>query len=299
MNNVIVRSLTGIVFVAIVVGCILFGYAAFLFLIITGMTVWEFCSLLNKHANCQIKRFITTVSAIYLFLAIMAFVANAVGAEIFIPYIILIIYLLISELYHKDNNVLHNWAYSLMSQLYIALPFSMIHVLSLNSISEYGNVIVKYNPILPLSVFIFLWASDTGAYCFGRMLGKHKLFPRISPNKTWEGSIGGGITAIASSQIVAMTTQGDYSFGMGYINNLAWAGLAVVIVIFGTWGDLVESLFKRKLDIKDSGNILPGHGGMLDRFDSSLIALPVAVCYIFILNSAFFANMFAQISGLF
>jgi phosphatidate cytidylyltransferase len=125
-----------------------------------------------------------------------------------------------------------------------------------------------------------LWSSDSGAYLFGSWLGKHRLFPRISPKKSWEGSIGGGLTALAASQIVATFVPFAESL-TPMLSRLLWAGLALLTVLVGTWGDLVESLFKRKLGIKDSGNILPGHGGMLDRFDSSLLAIPAAVIYIY------------------
>ena len=135
---------------------------------------------------------------------------------------------------------------------------------------------VSYNPILPLSIFVFLWLNDTGAYCFGSLFGKHRLFERISPKKSWEGSIGGGIVAIASSFVFAC-----YFPIMTWAE---WAGLALVVVIFGTWGDLTESLLKRQLQIKDSGSILPGHGGMLDHFDSSLMAIPAGVIYLYALT---------------
>ena len=140
--------------------------------------------------------------------------------------------------------------------------------------SEYSSV--SYNPILPLSIFIFLWLSDTGAYCIGSLIGKHRLFERISPKKSWEGSIGGGIVAIGSSFILAHYFP--------FMSMWQWAGLALVVVVFGTWGDLTESLLKRQLHVKDSGTILPGHGGMLDRFDSSLMAIPAAVVYLYALT---------------
>jgi phosphatidate cytidylyltransferase len=111
-------------------------------------------------------------------------------------------------------------------------------------------------------------------------LGKHKLFPRISPGKSWEGSIGGGILVIAIAVLVWYLTE-QYQLNQLGLSALEWAGLGLTVVIFGTWGDLVESLFKRTLGIKDSGNILPGHGGMLDRFDSSLLAIPAAVVYLY------------------
>ena len=131
-----------------------------------------------------------------------------------------------------------------------------------------------------LAIFVFLWASDTGAYCVGSLIGKHPLFKRISPNKSWEGSVGGAVLAIGISMIFAHYDTSLYS-------TLQWAGMALVVVVFGTWGDLVESLMKRQLGIKDSGNILPGHGGMLDRFDSSLIAIPAVALYLAICESYF------------
>lgn len=176
----------------------------------------------------------------------------------------------------------------MLSQLYIALPFSLLNVLAFNA-SPDGLVV--FNTLLPLSVFIFLWVNDTGAYCVGSLLGRHKLFPRISPGKSWEGSIGGAIFVLLAA------------WGIGYMDNMTvldaeqqpwicrqlltipqWLGLGFVVVVFGTWGDLVESLFKRTLGIKDSGSILPGHGGMLDRFDSSLLAIPAAVVYLYTIS---------------
>ena len=174
---------------------------------------------------------------------------------------------MISELYLKKANPMLNWAYSMLSQLYIGLPFALLNVLAFHNDPEYSSV--SYNPILPLSIFIFLWLSDTGAYCVGSLIGKHRLFERISPKKSWEGSIGGGVVAIGASFILA------HYFTI--MSMWEWAGLALVVVIFGTWGDLTESLLKRQLHVKDSGTILPGHGGMLDRFDSALMAIPAAV----------------------
>ena len=132
-----------------------------------------------------------------------------------------------------------------------------------------------------MSIYVFLWVNDTGAYCTGSLLGRHKLFPRISPGKSWEGSIGGGLLVLA---VAALIGWYENQSGASTMNILEWMGLGLVVVFFGTWGDLVESLFKRTLGIKDSGDILPGHGGMLDRFDSSLMAIPAAVVYIYTLS---------------
>ena len=284
-----IRTLTSIVFVIVLVGGILWSEASYavLFSVITALTIWEFCGIVNKNANLQVNRFITTVAGTYLFLAVLSFNLNVCGSEVFIPYIISIIYLLVSELYFDRQSSIYNWAFALMAQLYIALPFASINTLAFISLPQpYSVPSVVYVPMLVLSVFIFLWCNDAGAYCVGSLIGKHKLFPRISPAKSWEGSIGGGVIAILASQAIAYFTK-DFLGPCPLTYPLAWAGLAAVVVVFGTWGDLVESLLKRKLGIKDSGHILPGHGGMLDRFDSSLLAFPAAVVYIYTITLYF------------
>lgn len=296
-RNLILRSITGILFVVVVAGSILYGVQTYslLFAVITAMTTWEFCSIINKNLQMQINRFITTVAAVYLYFAVMGFNLNIAGSEIFIPYLISIIYLFVSELYFDRKNSIYNWAFTMMAQLYVALPLSMIHVISFFAVQGVaGQPQVVYSPVFVLSVFIFLWSNDSGAYCFGSMFGKHRLFPRISPKKSWEGSIGGAVVAIAVSQVVASYSM-DMNSSSEWLNRIAWGGLAVVVVVFGTWGDLVESLLKRKLSIKDSGNILPGHGGMLDRFDSSLLAIPASVVYVYTVNSGMFQNMYDKI----
>ncbi|WP_195662663.1 phosphatidate cytidylyltransferase [Bacteroides congonensis] len=279
INNFIKRAITGVLFVAILVGCILYNPLSFgiLFTIISALTIYEFGQLVNMRAEgVNINKMITMLGGAYLFLAIMGFCTNEgqEGSKIFIPYVLLLLYMMISELYLKKENPILNWAYSMFSQLYIALPFAMLNILAFNYDPTYSSV--SYNPILPLSIFIFLWLNDTGAYCIGSLIGKHRLFERISPKKSWEGSIGGGVVAIGVSFVLAHYFP--------FMSMWEWAGLALVVVIFGTWGDLTESLLKRQLHVKDSGTILPGHGGMLDRFDSALMAIPAAVAYIYALT---------------
>lgn len=290
-SNLLIRSLTGIVFVLVLVGCILFGPQTFivLFSVITAMTTWEFCTILNRYAGLRINRFVTSVSAIYLFFAIFAFNLSAVDSSIFVPYLLLLLYTLVSELYKNHPRDTENIAFTMMAQLYVALPFSLLNILAFvvvpkNELGIYPSHPITYTWVFILSIFIFLWMSDTGAYCVGSLMGKHRLFPRISPKKSWEGSIGGGIAALITSQVIACFSH-DFQADSELINRLAWAGLSIVVVVFGTWGDLVESLLKRRLGIKDSGNILPGHGGMLDRFDSSLLAIPAAVIYVVCINN--------------
>ncbi len=277
MNNLIVRALTGIVFVAVLVGGTLFSPITFtvLFAAITGLTVWEFSTNVNRFAGASVNRLINTVAAVYLFVAFGGFCADYVPSKAFIPYLISVIYLLISELYLQKPDPLKNWAYAFASQMYVALAFALLNVLAFRYDALTNRTL--FEPIYPLSIFLFLWTSDTGAYCCGSLLHKRfpaKLFERISPNKSWVGSIGGGILCL----VVAYAL---WQVAPNLLTLAQWMGLGITVCVFGTWGDLVESLFKRQLGIKDSGNILPGHGGMLDRFDSSLLAIPAAVLYLY------------------
>ena len=277
-SNLVTRTITGVLFVAIMVCGFLRPEAMiFLFALITGMAIWEYCGLVNDIEGVSVNRFISTVAGVYFFIAIAAWRSGIVtNFVIFVPYLLTVIYLFASELYLKNENPVHDWAYTMLSQMFIALPLSMINILAFDVQSD---GFVHYDMMIPLMLFVFLWVNDSGAYCSGSLFGRHKLFPRISPGKTWEGSIGGGILVLIVAVVVG------YLSGDGHTLSIPmWMGLGLVVVVFGTLGDLVESLFKRTLGIKDSGNILPGHGGILDRFDSSLMAIPAAVVYIYTLQ---------------
>ena len=288
MKNFIIRAITGIFYVVAVVACF-FNTTAMMFFfggLVMVLTIHEFCSLANDIPAVSVNSRISAVAGAFLFFAVAGFCSNAVPSSIFIPYLFTLLYLIIAELFLKAENPINNWAYTMLPQLYIALPLSMIAVLSFRTVPETGEVL--YTPAIPLSVFIFLWCNDTGAYIVGSLIGKHKLFPRVSPGKSWEGSIGGAIVVLLVAAVVGHIIENGLLNGivpvfarpMG-MGPLQWMGLGLVVVVFGTLGDLVESLFKRTLGIKDSGSILPGHGGMLDRFDSALLAFPAAVIYLY------------------
>ena len=281
LSNLIVRTITGVFFVAAVVTCFLRPLAMeFLFALVTGMSIWEYTGLVNDKPGVQVNRFISIVAGVYFFLAVGGFCSGLVNTgAVFIPYLLTVVYLFVSELYAGSENAIEDWAHTMLGQMYIALPMSTINILAFNG-TENGQTV--YNYIVPLCVFVFLWINDTGAYCSGSLFGRHKLFPRISPGKTWEGSVGGAVLVLAvAAAIHYFYPHIEQELGLSMMQ---WMGLGLVIVVFGTWGDLVESLFKRTLGIKDSGNILPGHGGMLDRFDSSLMAMPAAVVYLYTLT---------------
>ena len=279
MKNLIQRAITGVLFVAVLVGAILYSAFSFmlLFMLISALAVWEFVCLVNKQENVQVNPFIAAGGGVLLFLAFFCYSVNLTDTSIFVPYLLILIYMFVSELYLKRSNPINNWAYSVMSQIYVALPFALLCVLAFMDMGNgesYDSI--TYNAIFPLSVFIFNWSNDTGAYCTGMLFGRHRLFERISPKKSWEGSIGGGVISI----LVALAMAHFFPF----LSAFQWIGFALVVVVFGTWGDLVESLLKRQLGIKDSGNILPGHGGMLDRFDSTLLAVPAVIVYLLLVK---------------
>ncbi|KXU56808.1 phosphatidate cytidylyltransferase [Prevotella bivia] len=281
-SNFITRAIFGILFVVVMVGSFTRpDFMVGLFAIITGLTIWEYTGLVNSIKGVSVNRLISTIAGIYFFLAVAGIELGMVrGFVIFVPYILCVVYLLVAELYLKNENPIHSWAYTMLGQMYITLPLSLINILAFGSGDS--EAMAEPNMLLPLSIFILLWTNDTGAYCTGSLFGKHKLFPRISPGKSWEGSIGGGVLSLIVAGLI-----GYWANSNGEVQSLnipVWIGLGLVVVVFGTWGDLVESLFKRTIGVKDSGKILPGHGGMLDRFDSSLLAIPAAVVYIYTLS---------------
>ena len=276
MRNLIIRTLTGAVYVLLLVGCTVYSpvSAFFFFALAAAGTLWEFGTLMNTHYGASLPRPINAMAGAVLAAAVwLSAIASPQTAQMFALYGLLLLYIIVSELYRKAHNPLKNWALCFASQIYIAVPFALLPLLSI--IYDGTTSSMAYNWIYPLALFIFLWVNDTFAYLCGCTLHKYipaKLFPRISPKKSWIGSIGGGLFTLLAAVIIWWWQPETMPL-------LRWLGFALVVVVFGTWGDLVESLIKRQLGIKDSGNILPGHGGLLDRFDSALLTIPASVIY--------------------
>lgn len=271
MKNLIIRALTGIIFVVVLISaiCIHPIFFLILFCIITGLTLWEFGGLVKHYENANLQRTVNMLGGVYLFIATFVYANGLTDGKIFLPYLLFIMLTMIAELYYKAPNPINNWAFTLFAQIYCAGSFSMLNFIG----AEPGTPgVMSYTPLFIMAIFIFVWLDDTGAYLVGSLIGKHKLFERISPKKSWEGFFGGLILSLASSQAFAWFAP--------EINRMNWLGLAATVVLFGTWGDLIESLLKRTLGVKDSGNVLPGHGGMLDRFDSVMLAVPASYIYI-------------------
>ena len=271
MKNLIIRALTGIIFVVVLVSaiCIHPIFFLILFCIITGLTLWEFGGLVKHYENANLQRAVNVLGGVYLFNATFVYTNGLTDGKIFLPYLLFIMLTMIAELYYKAPNPINNWAFTLFAQVYCAGSFSMLNFIG----AEPGTPgVMSYTPLFIMAIFIFVWLDDTGAYLVGSLIGKRKLFERISPKKSWEGFFGGLILVLASSQAFAWFAP--------EISRMNWLGLAATVVLFGTWGDLIESLLKRTLGVKDSGNVLPGHGGMLDRFDSVMLAVPASYIYI-------------------
>ncbi len=262
LKKLTTRTLSGIVYCGIIICCILLGrdavaVMASVFAVISVLEFSKICSELStRHiptllldiAGCICLCFSPYKYPVLLWVAVMT-------ARF------------IEELYINDQNPLRNLAHSLMSQIYIGVNLGC----------AVGIASLFNRPETLLVVFLFLWINDTGAFLVGCTFGKHRLFERISPKKSWEGFFGG----LAFNLIAAFIfcSYCNEFFGLER-NILMWIGLAAVVTVFGTWGDLVESLIKRTLQIKDSGNLIPGHGGILDRIDSLLLAAPAVLIYL-------------------
>jgi len=242
---------------------------AIVFIIITLLGVLEFYRI-EASDDIKPQRIYGTLLSFFLFSASYWVSNNYISAG-FLVLVIPAIYLtFLIELYRKHQMPFTNVAFTLLGVFYVALPFSLI-----NFITHGSNIIgVDYKPQILLGFLYLLWANDTGAYLVGSLIGKKRLFERISPKKSWEGSIGGGIVAL----IVAVIISKFYT----QLSLFDWLVAALLAIIAGTYGDLIESMLKRSLNIKDSGNIMPGHGGILDRFDSLIFAAPLLFVYLII-----------------
>jgi phosphatidate cytidylyltransferase len=269
MNNFITRTLSGIIYVGAVSASILLGPATFtvFFALLTGLALWEFYNLIDKQLNTTMKKSIAIFGGVYLFVSGFLSFAGILPFRYVSLWFLVMLFLLIRELYNKKTNPFQETAMVFFGQLYIALPLMIMGRLAY-PLDGTGT----YFPFLLMAFFVLIWVYDTGAYLVGVTFGKHRLFERISPKKSWEGLIGGVILSVIASVGISYLLPGHMSIWQ-------WVGFALVTVTFGTWGDLVESMIKRSLNVKDSSNMIPGHGGLLDRIDSCLMAIPAAVIY--------------------
>ena len=276
MNNFFRRTLTGAYIVIFIMGG--FWLHPFSF-IITGLvllagTQYEYY-LMVRNTGIRLQLIPGMVSGILIYL-----LSTLIAAGIFLPvYFLALIPLaglmMVIELYRKSDKPFDSLSHTFFGVIYAAMPFSMFPFAAfsregLDSLLPHGGII--FSPGIIIGFFLLIWANDTGAYLAGVSMGRHKLFERISPKKTWEGFIGGMIIAAAVARML--------SGWLGIVSSWQWVVIALIISISGTYGDLVESMLKRSTGVKDSGTILPGHGGFLDRFDSAMVAFPLVYLFI-------------------
>ena len=269
MNSTVTRSISGIVFIAAMLLGLLVSPWLFALLLVTMTSVmlWEFYRITMGDRFLH-TRLLAIVAGVILFLLMFFVCGFGLPYKYVFVGIIPILAVMATSLYVKDKSEFDLFSHVYTGLLYIAIPLSLSNLIAFHGGSFDGTLL--------LSFFIIIWASDVGAYVFGMSLGQRfgkKLFPEISPKKSWIGAIGGCFTAVLAALILKWT-------GMIGFPTVHCIVLALIMDVAGVYGDLFESQWKRCHDIKDSGNIIPGHGGFLDRFDSTLMAFPAGAVYL-------------------
>lgn len=269
MKKLITRTITGIVLVLVMLTAILLSEYSFvaLFLLILAAGINEFLCLF-KQSEVKPNKFFSYLVSACLFLLSFLIAKGTLEIKYLFALLPLLIVIMAAELYRKKDKPIENIAVTIFCIAYLAVPLSLTNFLVFPEITG-GNA---YTPKILIAIFALIWIHDSGAYLVGVSIGKHRLFERISPKKSWEGAIGGTLIAVGASYFIA-----------GFIPEITlihWMLLSVLVVVSATFGDLTESLFKRYFGIKDSSNILPGHGGVLDRFDSLFFVVPFVIMYL-------------------
>ncbi len=270
-NNFTIRVFTAIVFSVLLIGGTLWHPISFfvLFLTVVVLGLMEFYRLV-KVANIEPQYILGISLGVVIFAGNFLFANSLVDFKIFLILIPILTTIMIIELYRQKENPFSNIAFTIFGASYISIPFAILCWFVFNPVFP-----EPYYPMVLLGFFLLIWANDSGAYIVGSLIGKNKLLERISPKKTWEGFMGGGMFSLLAAWLVSVYVV--------EISLTDWLIIAVITFVFGTFGDLIESLLKRMVKVKDSGNILPGHGGILDRFDSIIVAAPMVFIYLMII----------------
>jgi phosphatidate cytidylyltransferase len=277
VNDLITRAGAGIIYILVILLGVLGGRFTFLavFGAIVGTGLFEFYRMVEKDTSHAISKIYNVVMGIILFLSVSLYIEDI---SLYLLPSVILLYLLIliaSAVFIHRHDIFHAIIYSVFGQIYITLPLSLLMLISYSNQSNLTGENYDWVPILAL--FVFIWVNDTAAYFIGSLIGKHKLMEHISPNKSVEGFIAGILFTLLAALIFAWLYP-EFS-------TVFWVGYGAVVALFGTLGDLFESLIKRTCSVKDAGNLIPGHGGILDRIDSLLLAVPAAYLYLMIFLS--------------
>lgn len=264
MNQLLKRTLTGLGFGIVVFGSLFAGSFAFLvfYAALLAASIFEFYKLCEK-AGYGVQKFYGITAAVIVFILMFGYASGLLSSEWLAPIALVPVLMMIIELYRKKGKPFDNSSLTLFGIIYTGVPFFVLPLLVFPGLSVAGP---GYYPGILAGVIILIMVNDTVAFLVGVPLGKHRLFESVSPKKSWEGSIGGLIASLASGYFMGEL--------FGYPGKGGWVVIAFIVVVFGVYGDLVESQFKRGLGVKDSGNILPGHGGVMDRVDAWLFVMP-------------------------
>lgn len=268
MKPIVTRTISGAIYILAVLasvfaGRISFGAVMLLFLLLCQ---YEYINMF-RHAGISIDKISFYISGMLSYVTGWLVITGNLNEKFLFIIIPMTFLPFITELMRQEKQPVSNLTYGIAGLVYLVVPFVLLNSFYYPETAEF----TRYNYSLLFGFFIIIWAYDTFAYLSGMFFGKHKFFERISPKKTWEGTAGGLVFGIAGGAILSLFYS-DHSL-------IEWMGFAAVIIIFGIFGDLFESLIKRSLGLKDSGRIMPGHGGILDRFDSILLAAPFAFIY--------------------
>ncbi|MFT2010358.1 phosphatidate cytidylyltransferase [Pontibacter sp. 13R65] len=265
LNNLQQRVIVGVLGAILFIGGIIYSEWTY-FLLFLGLALLGILEFYRLVATQGIKphRGVGVALGSLLYVSVFMVEKRFVAPEVLFLLPPVLFMVLVLELYRKHAQPFTNIAFTMLGALYIGVPFALLHLLG------YLQGDYSWQPIL--GTLLLIWASDTGAYAFGKSFGKHKLLPRVSPGKTWEGWAGGVVTSVLAAYLMSLFFQD--------LELYQWIGTAILVSVFGVLGDLVESMLKRSLGVKDSGTLLPGHGGILDRFDSLLLAIPFIVAFL-------------------
>lgn len=228
--------------------------------------------MMEKDTSHAISKIFNIVMGVTIFFSVFLYLEEISLIALPISGLLYLLILISSAIFIKREDILHGIIYSGFGQMYVTMPLSLLMFMSYYFPTQLGGD--GYHYALVLAIFVFIWVNDTAAYFFGSLLGKRKLMEHISPKKSVEGFIAGILFTIIASLVFARIYE-DYTV-------VFWIGFATIIALFGTLGDLFESLIKRTSSVKDSGNLIPGHGGILDRIDSLLVAIPAIYLYFII-----------------